>query len=293
MIDPIHHPGARNIRLCVAAILTAACLAGAATSSAQPAAPQAKPKPSKTIEGRFDVGGHKLYLHCEGPAVGPTIVYLHGAIDNGQGGAISAAGVPQFVQDKHRMCVYDRANLGSSDKVAGPIGGKQLVTDLHTLLRKAGVKPPYLLLGASFGGLVAYAYAATYPQQVKGMLLLDSGFPTELKLEPLWPANERLNHNDWSGKAEKIDSLDLYEYANSVASRQPAIPVTYLLAKPSTWLGISPAYDAVIMKTMADYVHSFAPGIIKPVTSAHWMENAIPDRVAKELDLLEKKVAKS
>jgi pimeloyl-ACP methyl ester carboxylesterase len=274
-------------------IRIAAVLLAAVACAAPAAAPAATHTHGKTIEGRFDVGGHKLYLHCVGGGQGPTIVYLHGAIDNGQGGAVSAGSVPLLVQDKHRMCVYDRANLGNSDKVAGPIGGKQLVTDLHTLLRKAGVKPPYVLLGASFGGLIAYAYAATYPQQVKGMVLLDSGFPTELKLEPLWPASERLNHDDWSGKAEKIDSLDVYEYANSVASSQPKIPVTYLLAKPSTWLGISPAYDAVIMKTMAEYVHSFSPGVIKPVTSAHWMENAIPDRVAKELDLMEKKVAKS
>jgi pimeloyl-ACP methyl ester carboxylesterase len=270
-----------------------AALAAAVAVAAPAAAPAAThKKPGKTIEGRFDVGGHKLYLHCVGAGPGPTIVYLHGAIDNGQGGAVSAGSVPLLVQDRHRMCVYDRANLGSSDKVAGPIGGKALVTDLHTLLRKAGVKPPYVLLGASFGGIVAYAYAATYPQQVKGMLLLDAGFPTELKLEPLWPEKDRLTHDWWKGRAEQIDALDVYEYANSVASRQPAIPVTYLLAKPSTWLGISPAYDAVIMKTMAEYVHSFHPGIIKTVASAHWMENAIPDRVAKELDLLEKKAAK-
>ncbi len=48
----------------------------------------------------------------------------------------------------------------------------------------------------------------------------------------------------------------------------------------------------MIMQTMADYVHSFHRGIIKTVASAHWMENAIPDRVARGLDLLEKKVAK-
>jgi pimeloyl-ACP methyl ester carboxylesterase len=270
-----------------------AALAAAVAVTASAVAPAATHKqPGKTIEGRFDVGGHKLYLRCVGGGAGPTIVYFHGAIDNGQGGAVSAGAVPELVQDRHRICVYDRANLGSSDKVAGPIGGKQLVTDLHTLLRKAGVKPPYVLLGASFGGLVAYAYAATYPQQVKGMLLLDASFPTELKLEPLWPEKDRLTHDYWKGRAEEIDQLDVYEYANSVASRQPAMPVTYLLATPQTWTIGSPAYDAVVLGTMADYVHSFHPGIIKRVASAHWMENAVPDRIAKELDLMEKKVAK-
>jgi pimeloyl-ACP methyl ester carboxylesterase len=278
-----------SARLGMAALVTVVSLGLAASSGAHPATATAKP--SKTIEGRFDVGGYKLYLRCEGSG-SPAVVYLHGAIDNGLGGASSAGGVPLIVREKHRICVYDRANLGSSDKVPGPIGGKQLVTDLHRLLRKAGVKPPYVLLGASFGGLVAYAYSATYPTEVKGMVLLDASFPTELKLEPLWPEKDRLTHDYWHGRAEKIDQLDVYDYANSVAPRQPAIPVTYLLATPETWTGPSAAYDALILKTQADYVHSFHPGILKRVASAHWMENAVPDRVAKEVDLMLGKLSK-
>ena len=283
----LHRCGRRTARFTIAAILTATSLIGASTAAAHPA----KAKPGRPVEGRFDVGGYKLYLRCEGSG-SPAIVYLHGAIDNGQGGASSASAVPLIVSEKHRICVYDRANLGSSDKVPGPIGGKQLVTDLHRLLRKAGVKPPYVLLGASFGGLVAYAYAGTYPSEVKGMLLLDASFPTELKLEPLWPEKDRLTHDYWKGRAEKIDQLDVYEYANSVAPRQPAIPVTYLLATPETWTGVSAAYDAVVLKTQADYVHSFHPGIIKKVASPHWMENSVADRIARELDLMLRKVAK-
>jgi pimeloyl-ACP methyl ester carboxylesterase len=247
--------------------------------------------PPKTIDGRFDVGGHKLYLHCQGPARGPTVVYLHGAIDNGLGGASSAADVPVYVTRTHRMCVYDRANLGKSDKVSGPIGGKQLVTDLHRLLRAARVKPPYVLLGASFGGLVAYAYATTYPADVKGMVLLDAAFPTELTLEPLWPPDERLKHSEWHEGAEKIDQLDVYQYANRVGARQPAIPVTYLLATPETWTQGPPAYNAAILKAQAAYVHGFEPGVIKRVASEHWMEHAVPERIAKELDLLIRQVA--
>jgi pimeloyl-ACP methyl ester carboxylesterase len=49
------------------------------------------------------------------------------------------------------------------------------------------IKPPYVLLGASFGGLVAYIYAVTYPKEVTGMVLLDAAFPDELALEGCFP----------------------------------------------------------------------------------------------------------
>ena len=125
------------------------------------------------------------------------------------------------------------------------------------------------------------------------MLLLDAAFPAELKLEPLWPEKDRLTHNTWKTSGpELIDQLDVYQYANSVAPRRPAIPVTYLLATPETWTVVNAAYDAVVLKTQASYVHSFSPGIIKRVASAHWMENSVPDRIAKELDLMLRKLVK-
>jgi pimeloyl-ACP methyl ester carboxylesterase len=290
MCTSLKFAGRRRTRLAIATTAALASLVGAATSGAQAGASRATTTPGGTISGRFDVGGYKLYLQCTGSG-SPAVVYFHGASDDGRGGAHNAADVPRIVSAKHRICVYDRANLGSSDKVPGPIGGKQLVSDLHTLLGKAGVKPPYMLLGASFGGLVAYAYAATYPKEVKGMLLLDAAFPTELSLDHLWPPAERFAHAQWKDGAERIDQLDVYQYANSVASRQPQIPMTYLLATPETWTEGPAAYKAAILPTMAKYVHSFSPGNIKPVRSPHWMENAVPDRIAAELDLLFRKVA--
>jgi pimeloyl-ACP methyl ester carboxylesterase len=275
-------------RLSVAVFL--ACLAGVGTSAADARMSPADTKPASTIVGRFDVGGHKLYLRCEGTG-SPTVVYIHGASDDGRGGARNAADLPRIVRAKHRICVYDRANLGDSDKVPGPIGGRQLVSDLHALLHVAGVAPPYVLLGASFGGLVASAYASTYPKQVKGMVLLDAAFPTELGIDHFWPADERFKHDDWKQGAEKIDQLDVYEYANRTASHQPAIPVTYLLATPETWTTGPVAYRAAVLPAMARYVHSFSPGVIKPVKSPHWMENAVPDRIAAEIDLVVRKIS--
>ena len=67
----------------------------------------------------------------------------------------------------HRFCGYDRANTGTSDKVPGPLNGKTTLADLHRLLQAAEIEPPYVLVGASFGGLFAYMYAVTYPKEVE------------------------------------------------------------------------------------------------------------------------------
>jgi len=269
-----------NRMLGVVAAATVVCAAAAAAPKAVGGAP--------VVDGRFDVGGYKLYLFCEGTG-SPTVVYFHGASDSGNGGALNIGRVQGYVAKRHRICIYDRANLGRSDHVPGPIGGAQLTHDVHTLLARGGVKPPYVLLGASFGGLVAYAYTVTYPNEVKGMLLLDAAFPTEATLDPILPQSERFKHADWRTGAEKIDQLDVYQYALRHRARPPAIPVVYLLATPQTWTTGEPqdaAYDAAVLKTQAAYVHSFSPGILKRVPSPHYMEGAVPARVARELDEL-------
>jgi pimeloyl-ACP methyl ester carboxylesterase len=83
-----------------------------------------------------------------------------------------AGPIPSLVAgNHHRFCGYDRANTGNSDKVPGPLDGETTVADMHRLLKAAHIDPPYVLLGASFGGLAAYMYAVTYPKEVVGMVL--------------------------------------------------------------------------------------------------------------------------
>ena len=192
--------------------------------------------PNDVIEGRFDVGGYKLYMHCVSSG-SPTVVYFHGYIEDPEGGGATNAGeIPSMLRDEHRVCTYDRANVGRSDDVPGLRTGRRSVTDLHRLLDAAGVGPPYVLLGASSGGLISHSYAATYPEEVDGMVLLDAQFPGLLKLEHYWPKEERLPNvpkEDWSNAEEKIDQYDVNVYAQQHAGQVPDIPLTYLLATPN------------------------------------------------------------
>jgi pimeloyl-ACP methyl ester carboxylesterase len=72
---------------------------------------------------------------------------------------------------------YDRAGRGWSEPADGPQDGTQIASDLHTLLQRGIVPGPYVLAGHSFGALYVLTYAARYPDQVAGMVLVDSTNP--------------------------------------------------------------------------------------------------------------------
>ena len=138
---------------------------------------RAYPMPGQLI----DVGGHRLHLHCTGSG-SPTVV-----LEPGLGGASSDLGwiAPAVARDS-RVCVYDRAGRGWSDAADGPQDGAHIAADLHTLLDRAHVPGPYVLAGHSFGGLYVLSFAAQFPDQVAGMVLLDSTAP---KPGPARPSN--------------------------------------------------------------------------------------------------------
>jgi pimeloyl-ACP methyl ester carboxylesterase len=247
--------------------------------------------PNDVVEGRFDVGDYKLYMRCEGEG-SPTVVYFHGFIEDLEGGGASNAGeIPSMLRDEHRVCVYDRANVDRSDDVPGLRTGKSSVRDLHRLLDAVGGEPPYVLLGASVGGLISYSYAATYPEEVAGMVLLDAQVPGLLELERYWPKEERLWNvpkAEWSNAEEKIDQYDVNVYAQRHAGQEPDIHLTYLQATPNPGKGWGgpPAWTEAVLDELPEYLENFSPGVLKKVKSPHYMEPMIPDRIAKEVEML-------
>jgi pimeloyl-ACP methyl ester carboxylesterase len=117
----------------------------------------------------IDVGGHRLHIHCTGSG-SPTVI-----LQPGGGDMSSAMGwIAPAVAHHTRVCVYDRASRGWSDVYSGTQDGEQVSTDLHTLLHRAQVPGPYVLAGHSFGGLYVRVFAARYPAEVAGMVLIDS-----------------------------------------------------------------------------------------------------------------------
>ena len=125
----------------------------------------------------IDVGGHRLHITCTGTG-SPTVVLEPGAGEP----AAAMAWITPAVARTTRVCGYDRAGRGWSEAVAGPQDGIAVATDLHTLLARAHVPGPYVLAGHSFGGLYVLNFAARYPDQVAGMVLLDATSPQQFTL---------------------------------------------------------------------------------------------------------------
>jgi pimeloyl-ACP methyl ester carboxylesterase len=122
-----------------------------------------------------DVGHYRLHLECAGTGA-PTVI-----IEPGGGAAAATLGwISPAVARDTRVCVYDRAGKGWSDAAPTPPDGAQIATDLHTLLERGNVPGPYVLAGHSFGGLYVMRYAAQYPDEVAGMVLIDSTAPSDM-----------------------------------------------------------------------------------------------------------------
>lgn len=122
----------------------------------------------------YDVGGHRLHLNCSGTG-SPTVV-----LENGLGAtSLTWTRVTAAVSGTTRVCAYDRAGQGWSDDVDAPQDGLATAADLHTLLASSGEAGPYVLVGHSAGGTYAMIYASQYPDEVAGIVLLDSMSPNE------------------------------------------------------------------------------------------------------------------
>lgn len=140
-------------------------------ASAQDA--QTFPPPGQLV----DVGGYRLHLYCTGPTETsyPTVIFESGL------GAFSSmwALVQPLLATRTRVCSYDRAGYGWSENSSGwseassPRTAQQMATELHTLLNNAGEAPPYVLVGHSLGSLLVRVYAADYPNDVVGLVLID------------------------------------------------------------------------------------------------------------------------
>ncbi len=126
---------------------------------------KAYPPPGQMV----DVGGYRLHIHCTGEG-SPTVV-----IESGWGEmSASWAWVQPEVAKTTRVCTYDRAGMGWSESSPNPRTAREYAKELHTLLEKANVPGPYVLVGHSMGGFTVIVYARDYPTDVSGLVLVDT-----------------------------------------------------------------------------------------------------------------------
>ncbi len=166
----------RSARLVPLAIGVAICV-NAATPAATAAAA------SGAFAGLIDVGGgRRLYLECRGTGP-PTVVLVAGLKASADDWNVTGRTAPTVfsgVGHVTRVCAYDRPGTpvgeqpSRSDPVPQPTTAADAVADLHALLGAAHEPAPYVLVGHSYGGLIAKLYARRYPREVAGLVLIDA-----------------------------------------------------------------------------------------------------------------------
>lgn len=200
----------------------------------------AKPNPkisqlnNTSFHRRLDVGGHKLYINCEGRMrKGVPVVVM----DSGSGNSSESwLGIQPKVAKFARVCIYDRAGLGNSDPLTHTQNTRQIAVNLHNLLAQAGVPGPLVLVGHSLGGINVRMYASMYPREVAGMVLVDSTheeqgaradavIPEEIKKQ--FPPSALVVTS-----VEKIDFKESFEQARK-ANWHADIPLVVLTAANS------------------------------------------------------------
>jgi pimeloyl-ACP methyl ester carboxylesterase len=169
------------------------------------------------------VNGQNFHIETSG-AFGPTVVFEAGLGNDSTTWKMVAGPIAQFA----RVVLYDRAGLGQSlpmENKNSAITAQEVATNLHTLLSAADIRPPFILVGHSLGGLYSQMFARMYPGDVSGAVLLDSASPyapselkTRAQLEP--------------GTAAYLEQEGIPESNRQVANGHPfpRVPLTIIAA---------------------------------------------------------------
>lgn len=136
----------------------------------------------------IDVGERTMNLYCSGQGT-PTVILEVGGNEPGYSWALIQPRIAAFT----RACWYDRAGVGWSDPPSTARTSASVVTDLHEILQRAEVLPPYVLVGASIGGEYVRIYTARYPADVAGLVLVDATNPDQQEPAFMHGISERIS----------------------------------------------------------------------------------------------------
>jgi pimeloyl-ACP methyl ester carboxylesterase len=169
--------------------------------------------PSLTGSFAVDPSGRKLAMDCWGK--GDPTVFLEsggGAIDE-----LTGSPIVRRMAAKRRVCLYNRAGRPPSDPASNqPREAEDVAADFHALTKAAGIEPPFVLFGRSFGGMVVTFYASKYSDEVVGVVVFDSPAPSASMTrqqfpEGIWNYPENVEHlNTLTGFENRFGSTPVH-----------------------------------------------------------------------------------
>lgn len=209
-----------------------------------------------------DIGGRRLSITYMGEG-SPTVILEHGMATESD----SWTQVQQAVAKFTRVCAFDRAGRGKSDPASKPRTSEDMVADLHTLLRNARVPGPYILVGNSLGGFNARLYTHKYPDEVVGVVLVDSMHPDqfarfEQALPPETPQDpEGLKWFRQSFTRDYKDPTKNPEGFDQLTSHEQVRPVTSLGDVPMVVLASGTFLLTMPEPRTASHMHNLWQGL--------------------------------
>lgn len=227
---------------------------------------------------KVDVGGHGLQLLVGGQG-SPAVVF-----EGGFGAGIASwSRVQKDVAAFAQTVSYDRAGLGQSDPGPKPRSAKQIATELRAALQKAGVKPPYVMVGHSFGGIYVRVFADMYPKEVAGIVLIDPSQESfDAWLNKNHPERVKAVESNIARAGEGVQAefaALATSYSQARAAKVPAgIPVTLLSAteddsmpaearklwieKHKEWLATVPASKHIVVEKTTHFIQAQQPALV-------------------------------
>lgn len=178
---------------------------------------------------KVDLGGWMLYYRLSGKEGNtPTVI-----LESGYGlSSRTWKRVEEGLSTFARVLVYDRAGLGNSQRGDQPQHSIQNVANLRALLKADDIQPPYILVGHSYGGINARLFAHTYPEEVAGLVLVDTSHEDqEERMVPLLPEGFRKVYlSTFSQEGTREEFLESFEQLREVKGSLGDMPLTVISA---------------------------------------------------------------